>query len=136
MPRLSTEEIEALLAKAAPRKYASSEQIRARVDLESNSRYAHEELVEARKRIETLTKALESADEWLTELGCDCGTDEPGTCAFCVVRAALFPTVAPETKPPSVEEFCAHCPCAYPRSVWAQDACPMCGRAPETPRKP
>jgi hypothetical protein len=36
-----------------------------------------------------MLKALKHADEWLDELGCDCGTDEPGTCAFCEVRAAI-----------------------------------------------
>lgn len=34
-------------------------------------------------------EALAHADEWLDELGCDCGVDEPGTCAFCEVRTAL-----------------------------------------------
>lgn len=36
-----------------------------------------------------MLEALKHADEWLDELGCDCATDEPGTCAFCLVRAAI-----------------------------------------------
>ncbi len=32
---------------------------------------------------------MRRAVEWLEEIGCDCGTDEPGTCALCVGRAAL-----------------------------------------------
>jgi len=33
--------------------------------------------------------ALEHAIEWMSEDGCDCGTDEPGTCGLCEARAAL-----------------------------------------------
>ena len=33
--------------------------------------------------------ALRAAEEWMSEDGCDCGTDEPGTCALCLVRAAI-----------------------------------------------
>lgn len=40
-------------------------------------------------------QALESAKEWLDELGCDCGTDEPGTCAWCLVTAALSAPAPP-----------------------------------------
>lgn len=36
-----------------------------------------------------LRAALEHAIEWLDEQGCDCGTDEPGSCALCEARAAL-----------------------------------------------
>lgn len=34
-------------------------------------------------------EALEHANEWLEIEGCDCGTDEPGTCALCEASAAL-----------------------------------------------
>jgi len=34
--------------------------------------------------------ALEMAEESLNrDIGCDCGTDEPGTCALCLVQNAL-----------------------------------------------
>jgi hypothetical protein len=33
--------------------------------------------------------ALEMAEEHLSEEGCDCGTDEPGTCALCLVQHAI-----------------------------------------------
>lgn len=35
--------------------------------------------------------ALESADETMDRerIGCDCGTDEPGTCAACLVQHAI-----------------------------------------------
>jgi hypothetical protein len=35
--------------------------------------------------------ALESADETMDRenIGCDCGTDEPGTCAVCLVQNAI-----------------------------------------------
>ena len=46
----------------------------------------------ARAKVARLRSALVHADEWLDELGCDCGTDEPGTCAFCDCRAALAET--------------------------------------------
>lgn len=36
-----------------------------------------------------LLEACRRAIDWLDELGCDCGTDEPGTCAVCIVRAAI-----------------------------------------------
>ena len=34
-------------------------------------------------------EALARAEKWMSEDGCDCGTDEPGTCALCLARAAL-----------------------------------------------
>lgn len=34
-------------------------------------------------------RALEHDKEWLDEFGCDCGTDEPGTCAWCENKRAL-----------------------------------------------
>ena len=37
----------------------------------------------------TLLNALKIAADRLAEDGCDCGTDEPGTCALCVVEATL-----------------------------------------------
>ena len=36
-----------------------------------------------------LVEALRNAEEWMSEEGCDCGVDEPGTCALCEVREAL-----------------------------------------------
>jgi hypothetical protein len=39
--------------------------------------------------VERLRGALRHAVEWLDEQGCDCGTDEPGTCALCEAHAAL-----------------------------------------------
>jgi len=36
-----------------------------------------------------LVAALERAEEWMAEDGCDCCQDAPGTCALCVGRAAL-----------------------------------------------
>jgi len=47
------------------------------------------ELATLRERVEELESALEHAIEWLAEEGCDCGTDEPGTCALCEAQAAL-----------------------------------------------
>ena len=44
-------------------------------------------------RVAELEAALIAAKEWLDELGCDCGTDEPGTCALCLVDAALAKAV-------------------------------------------
>ena len=36
-----------------------------------------------------LLEALRHAVEWLEAEGCDCGTDEPGTCALCEAAAAI-----------------------------------------------
>lgn len=36
-----------------------------------------------------LLAALHHALEWLEIEGCDCGTDEPGTCALCEAGAAV-----------------------------------------------
>jgi len=36
-----------------------------------------------------MLEALRQAKDWLDEVGCDCGTDEPGTCAMCLVDAAI-----------------------------------------------
>ena len=36
-----------------------------------------------------LVEALESAREWMIEEGCDCGVDEPESCALCLTVAAL-----------------------------------------------
>jgi hypothetical protein len=44
-----------------------------------------------------LRAALEHAVEWLDEQGCDCGTDEPGTCALCEANAALV-AAGPEVR--------------------------------------
>ena len=38
---------------------------------------------------EKLVEALARAKEWMDEDGCDCGQDEPGTCALCICNAAL-----------------------------------------------
>ncbi len=38
---------------------------------------------------EQLKAALIPAEEWMAEDGCDCGTDEPGTCALCLTSKAL-----------------------------------------------
>ena len=46
-------------------------------------------LAEADADVERLRAALRHAVEWLDEQGCDCGTDEPGTCALCEANAAL-----------------------------------------------
>jgi len=44
--------------------------------------------LEAWKRVAEC--ALYAAEETLNrEIGCDCGTDEPGTCALCLVHAAI-----------------------------------------------
>jgi hypothetical protein len=32
---------------------------------------------------------LDDAEQWMTADGCDCGTDEPGTCSLCRVRKGL-----------------------------------------------
>lgn len=36
-----------------------------------------------------LVEILRHAEEWMADEGCDCGVDEPGTCALCEVREAL-----------------------------------------------
>lgn len=36
-----------------------------------------------------LRNALRGAVMWMDDDGCDCGTDEPGTCALCVAEATL-----------------------------------------------
>jgi hypothetical protein len=36
-----------------------------------------------------LVEALEAAKDRMIQEGCDCGVDEPETCALCVVTAAL-----------------------------------------------
>jgi hypothetical protein len=48
-----------------------------------------------------LIAALESARDWMEEDGCDCGTDEPGTCGLCLVRAWLAASRA-EAAPPDL----------------------------------
>lgn len=44
-----------------------------------------------------MLEALRYADEWLSELGCDCGVDEPNECAFCRTRAAIAKAEGRET---------------------------------------
>ena len=39
-----------------------------------------------------LLEALEGAVEWMSQDGCDCGNDEPRTCALCVAEAAIAKT--------------------------------------------
>ena len=46
-------------------------------------------LVRERECREKLVAALESAREWMIEEGCDCGVDEPESCALCLTVAAL-----------------------------------------------
>jgi hypothetical protein len=53
-------------------------------------------LAEARARefrnshhVVKLARALTHALEWMREEGCDCGTDEPGTCALCEAERVL-----------------------------------------------
>ena len=42
------------------------------------------ERAELEEENERLRAALIPAVEWMREDGCDCGTDEPGTCALCL----------------------------------------------------
>lgn len=48
-----------------------------------------DEIARLRRDRKRLVEALRSADAWMTPDGCDCGTDEPGTCALCMTRALL-----------------------------------------------
>ena len=43
----------------------------------------------AEARLARVVEAMEHALEWLEEEGCDCGTDEPNTCALCHAKAVL-----------------------------------------------
>lgn len=45
--------------------------------------------IERDKLFNELIAALEHAVEWMDEDGCDCGTDEPGTCGLCHANRAL-----------------------------------------------
>ena len=40
-------------------------------------------------RFIAVVSALQAAEDWLAKGGCHCGTDKPGTCALCKVRAAI-----------------------------------------------
>jgi hypothetical protein len=46
-------------------------------------------IVKAVNSHEALVEALEAAKDRMIQEGCDCGVDEPETCALCVVTAAL-----------------------------------------------
>jgi len=95
-------------------------------------------------------RVLEVVKETLdTEIGCDCGTDEPGSCALCQVKEALKPT--PTLKPigasltaqqigapmvnlglPTVRLHpytCGEC-----RAVIRTDVCPACALKREVPQ--
>jgi hypothetical protein len=55
-------------------------------------RQVADEITSARARLAlypSLVEALRQAEDWMESEGCDCGTDEPGTCGLCAVRAAL-----------------------------------------------
>lgn len=41
------------------------------------------------KTIRDMKAALQAAQEWMEQDGCDCGTDEPGSCALCLTKEAL-----------------------------------------------
>jgi hypothetical protein len=41
------------------------------------------------RHVRPLLDALEQCADWMDDQGCDCGTDELGTCALCVARALL-----------------------------------------------
>ena len=43
----------------------------------------------AEAKLAKVVEALIRAEEWMSDKGCDCGADEPGTCALCVAEAAL-----------------------------------------------
>ena len=76
-------------------------------------------------QVEVYRKALESAEEWMAEDGCDCGTDEPGTCGLCLVRALL--TSKPEPVTQGHDGNCV--PVITPDDGWQCD----CGYAPVAP---
>lgn len=46
-------------------------------------------IVRACNTHDEMLEALRQAKDWLDEVGCDCGTGEPGTCASCLVDAAI-----------------------------------------------
>jgi len=48
-----------------------------------------EELARIQSRCESLQDLLMEAAVWMAEDGCDCGTDEPGTCGLCRIQKAL-----------------------------------------------
>ncbi len=41
------------------------------------------------RHVKPLLDALENSVAWMDDQGCDCGTDEPGTCALCVAQELL-----------------------------------------------
>jgi hypothetical protein len=51
---------------------------------------------------ETLRGLLGRCEEWMAEDGCDCGTDEPGSCALCQARAYLGGKQADSHEQPDV----------------------------------
>ena len=55
----------------------------------SFTRQLERELNAALRHPQELVEILRHAEEWMAEEGCDCGVDEPGTCALCEVREAL-----------------------------------------------
>ena len=46
-------------------------------------------IVSLEARLARVVEAMEHALEWLEEEGCDCGTDEPNTCALCHAKQVL-----------------------------------------------
>jgi len=95
---LSTEqEVSAEMYREAQRQRARAERAEAERDemegryesSHASRRHAEWALEKAQAEVERLRAALRHAVEWLDEQGCDCGTDEPGTCALCEANAAL-----------------------------------------------
>ena len=48
-----------------------------------------DELTALRARVAELEAAMHQAVEWMADDGCDCGEDEPGSCALCRCAALL-----------------------------------------------
>lgn len=44
---------------------------------------------QALAELDAADRLLVHAFEWIQELGCDCGTDEPDTCAYCRIHSHL-----------------------------------------------
>lgn len=53
------------------------------VELEGRLSRAHDAVAAAGAREAWMVEVLTHAHTWMSEDGCDCGTDEPGTCAMC-----------------------------------------------------
>ena len=80
-------------------------------DLRSQRDQLGAKLIASELQVRDMTEALNAAKDQLEADGCDCGTDEPESCALCLTKAVLKGTVKRVEDKSSPRDYTIRCDC-------------------------